>query len=243
MTSPSYLWLGTRAVDPQVRALGHASDVPAQDDIQQHGQRVARELRRDVASSLLTARLAGGISQQTAGRAAGMSRAQFGRIERGEIATLSIDQLCRAAAAVGLRVTLRTFPDGDAARDAGQLAILERFRRRLPSAAHWRMEVPLPIPGDRRAWDALIVLARRRAGCECETRLRDAQATERRLALKLRDGNVDIVLLIVPDTFANRRFLDQHREQLRGLLPLDSRQVLEAFRRGELPDRSGIVIV
>jgi len=87
------------------------------------------------------------------------------------------------------------------------------------------------------------VLAYRRAGCECETRLRDAQAIERRLALKLRDGNVDIVLLIVPDTVANRRFLEQHREQLRGLLPLDSRQVLEAFRRGELPERSGIVIV
>jgi hypothetical protein len=49
-----------------------------------------------------------------------MSRAQFGRIERGEIANLSVDQLCRAAAAVGLKVALRTFPDGDPARDAGQ---------------------------------------------------------------------------------------------------------------------------
>jgi hypothetical protein len=87
------------------------------------------------------------------------------------------------------------------------------------------------------------VLGPRRAGCECETRLRDAQAIERRIALKLRDGRVDVVLLIVPDTAANRRFLEQHREQLRGLLPLDSRQVFEAFRRGELPERSGIVIV
>ena len=82
-----------------------------------------------------------------------------------------------------------------------------------------------------------------RAGCECETRLRDVQALERRLTLKQRDGDVDIVLLVVADTTANRRFLDLHREQLRGLLPLDSRQVLDAFRRGELPEKSGIVIV
>jgi hypothetical protein len=61
--------------------------------------------------------------------------------------------------------------------------------------------------------------------------------------LKERDGDVDIVLLVVADTTANRRFLEQHREELRGLFPLDSRQVLDAFRRGELPERSGIVIV
>ena len=217
--------------------------MPAHDDIEQHGQRIARQVRLDAASAVLSARLDSGISQQTAGRAAGMSRAQFGRIERGEIAHLSVDQLCRAAAAVGLKVSLRTFPDGDPARDAGQLAILERFHQRLPSEALWRTEVPLPIRGDRRAWDGLVVLRRRRAGCECETRLRDAQSVERRLALKQRDGQVDIVLLIVPDTVGNRRFLDQHREQLRTLLPLDSRQVLDAFRRGELLEKSGIVIV
>ncbi len=54
---------------------------------------------------------------------------------------------------------------------------------------------------------------------------------------------MDIVLLVVADTTANRRFLEQHREQFRGFLPLDSRQVLDAFRRGVLPEQSGIVIV
>jgi len=51
------------------------------------------------------------------------------------------------------------------------------------------------------------------------------------------------VLLIVADTKSNRAFLEQHREHFRGLLPLDSRQVLDAFRRGVLPEESGIVIV
>jgi transcriptional regulator with XRE-family HTH domain len=217
--------------------------MPARDDHQQHRRRIARHACQELAAAVLGARLDTGISQDTAARAAGLSRAQFGRIERGEIAALSIDHACRAAAAVGLKVSMRTFPDGDPARDAGQLAILERFRERIPGDAIWRTEVPLPIPGDRRPWDALVILRARRAGCECETRLRDAQAVERRLALKARDGKVDVALLVVPATRANRRFLEQHREQLRGLLPLDSRQVLDAFRRGELPGRSGIVIV
>ena len=103
--------------------------------------------------------------------------------------------------------------------------------------------MPIPIPGDRRAWDGIAALRGRRAGSELETRLNDVQALERRLTLKERDGDVDIVLLVVADTTANRGFLARHREQLRGLLPLDSRQVLDAFRRGELPEKSGIVIV
>ena len=101
----------------------------------------------------------------------------------------------------------------------------------------------MPIPGDRRAWDGAAVLRGRTAGCEMETRLGDVQALERRIALKERDSGVDIVLLVVAATRHNRRMLELHREQLRGLLPLDSRQVLDAFRRGVLPERSGIVIV
>jgi hypothetical protein len=172
-----------------------------------------------------------------------MSRAQFGRIERAEIRGLTIDQASRAAAAVGLRLVVKTYPDGDPARDAAHVALAERFRARLPRAATWRTEVPMPIPGDRRAWDGVAALRGRRAGSELETRLSDVQALQRRVALKQRDGNVDIVLLVVADTTANRHFLEQHREQLRGLLPLDSRQVLDTFRRGELPEKSGIVIV
>jgi hypothetical protein len=138
---------------------------------------------------------------------------------------------------------VKSYPDGDPARDAAHLALGERFRRRLPPNATWRTEVPIPIPGDHRAWDGVAGLRGRRAGSELETRLHDVQALERRLTLKQRDGDVDIVLLVVSDTTANRQFLEQHREQLRGLLPLDSRQVLDAFRRGAFPEKSGIVIV
>jgi hypothetical protein len=138
---------------------------------------------------------------------------------------------------------MRTYPDGDPVRDAGQLALLERFRQRLPGEGLWQTEVPLPIPGDRRAWDALLVFRGRRAGCEAETRLTDIQALERRLALKFRDGDVDVLILLVADTAANRRVMKMHREALRSLLPLDGWQVLRALRAGGLPDTNGLVLL
>lgn len=217
--------------------------MPVHEGPELRGRRAPVRARVEFGQALLIQRKQAGISQATAARAARMSRAQFGRIERAEIKGLTFDQASRAAAAVGLRLVVKTYPDGDPARDAAHLALAERFRRRLPPEATWRTEVPIPIHGDQRAWDGTATVNRRRAGCELETRLHDLQAQQRRLTLKERDGNVDILLLVVADTTANRRFLEQHRDQLRGLLPLDSRQVFEAFRRGELPERSGIVIV
>ncbi len=172
-----------------------------------------------------------------------MSHAQWGRIERGQIRSLTIDQATRAAMAVGLRLVARTFPDGDPVRDAGQLALLERFRTRLPPGVRWDTEVPLPIPGDRRAWDAMLALDGQRAGCEGETKLLDIQALERRLALKFRDGGVDVLLLLVADTAANRRVLSVHRPALRALLPLDGRQVLRSLRDGRIPSANGLIVI
>ncbi len=138
---------------------------------------------------------------------------QFGRLERSET-QLNLDQLCRAAAAVGLRASVRLFPDGDPVRDAGQLALLARLRARLPTGTTWQTEVPLPIPGDRRSWDAVVTLGNQRMACEAETRPRDVQALERRIALKSRDGGIDVVILVMSDTAGNRRLLDAHREAL-----------------------------
>lgn len=206
------------------------------------GARLAARLRLEVAQEIRNARLGAGLSQQAAGAAARMSHAQFGRIERAELHDLSIDQASRAAFAVGLRLAVRAFPSGDPVRDRAQLALLERLRVRLPPTASWETEVPLPIQGDRRAWDAVVRVDGRRAGCEAETRLLDLQALERRLALKLRDGAVDVLILLVADTAANRSVLAAHRESLRSLLPLDGRDVWRAFSRGSLPDANALVV-
>ena len=99
------------------------------------------------------------------------------------------------------------------------------------------------LRGDRRAWDGVAILLGRTAGCELEVRLADVQALERKVALKERDGEVDVVILVVADTRHNREMLELHRDELRELLPLDSRQVLASLRNGRLPDRSGIVLL
>ena len=69
------------------------------------------------------------------------------------------------------------------------------------------------------------------------------QALDRRLALKERDGDVDIIIMVVAGSAANRIALEAHREALRPRLPLDGRAVLESLRAGRLPDASGLVVL
>ncbi|MBA2719707.1 MAG: hypothetical protein H0U52_10775 [Chloroflexi bacterium] len=203
----------------------------------------ARQIRVVVGTEVRDGRLNSGLSQQSAGASVGMSHAQFGRIERAELDQPTIRQLSLACAAVGLKLVVRAYPDGEAARDAPQLALLNRFRGELPAAAPWSTEVPLPIVGDRRAWDAVTTLASQDIAIEAESRLRDIQALKRRVALKQRDGKIDRVILLVNDTAANRRILRAVREELRDQFPLDSRDVLRAVRQGLAPAASGLVIL
>lgn len=203
----------------------------------------ARQIRAAVGTDIRDGRLNSGLSQQSAGASVGMSHAQFGRIERAEVDQPTIQQLSLACAAVGLKLVVRAYPDGEAARDAAQTALLNRFRGELPAAAPWRTEVPLPIVGDRRAWDAVTALASRDIAIEAESRLRDIQALKRRIALKQRDAGIERVILLVNDTVANRRILKAVREELRDQFPLDSRDVLRAVRQGIEPARSGLVIM
>jgi transcriptional regulator with XRE-family HTH domain len=208
-------------------------------DVQTDVARMRVELGREVR----IARLGLGISQTTAGGRVGISHAQFSRIERATIEDLTIDQLIRACAAVGLRLLARAIPGGDPPLDSGQLALLGRLRRQLPQSIRMFTEVPLPNQGDLRAWDATLEAGGERSAVEAEARIRDFQAVERRVALKQRDGGVDRVILLVAATEANRQTLAAHREHLRARFPLDSRAVLGALRSGRLPEQSGILIL
>ena len=203
----------------------------------------ARSIRVEIGSDIRAARSNSGLSLRSAGAAVDMSHAQFGRIERGALRQLTVDQASRACAAVGLRLVARAYPDGAPVADRAQLALLGRFHARLPERARWLTEVPIAIQGDRRAWDAIAMVAGVRCAVEAETRLRDIQALERRIALKQRDGGVDLVILLVNDTTANRRVLAVHREALRARFPLDGRAILAALRAGRPPGGSGIVVL
>ena len=189
------------------------------------------------------ARLSAGIGLRTAGARAGMSHTQFRRLELGNIERLTVEHLARGCAAVGLQPLIRTAPGAGPALDSGQLALIGRLRRELPSSVTIATEVPLPIPGDRRAWDLVLGLAPSPLPVDAEARLRDIQALQRRSALKLRDSEFDRLLLLISDTANNRRILAAYREELRPAFPIDTRQVMAALRAGMTPEASGIAVL
>lgn len=143
------------------------------------------------------------------------------------------------ASVVGLDVAIRTYPRGDPLRDAGHLRLLERFRRELHPTLKWRTEVPLPIAGDKRAWDALVSGPGWQIPVEAETVVTDWQALERKLALKRRDGDLAHVILLVADTRRNRDALGAATPAAYS----GSRAVLAALRGGRDPGASGVVII
>jgi transcriptional regulator with XRE-family HTH domain len=190
--------------------------------------------------------VAAGLSLRDAAAASGASRSQLWRFERGDTDRVAISELGAWFSVLGMDVVMRAYPAGDPIRDRAQLALLERLRARLHPTLRWRTEVPLPIDGDLRAWDAEIRATppdRWRVRVEAETRIADAQALERRLALKRRDDPDGHVILLVADTRANRAVLAGLRDGLRATLPLGQRAIMAALAAGHEPGGSGIVVM
>jgi hypothetical protein len=159
---------------------------------------------------------------------------------------ISVRELGARCAVVGLDLAIRTYPAGDPIRDRAQLALLERLRIRVHASLRWRTEVPLPIEGDLRAWDAEIRGRDPRpwrARVEAETRVTDGQALERKLALKLRDDPDGHLILLVADTRTNRRTLAALGPGLRTILPCGPREILSALGAGREPPESGFVFM
>jgi len=164
-------------------------------------------------------------------------------MERGEADGLRVIDLARALAVVGLDLHLRAYPLGSALRDAAHLRLLERLRSRLGDGAMWATEVPLPQPGDRRAWDAVVRIAAVRIGVEAETRARDSQELQRRLGAKQRDGGVDHVVLLLADTRHNRTFLRTVGEGFRSMFPVDGRTALRRLSEPSDPGGNAIILL
>jgi hypothetical protein len=147
----------------------------------------------------------------------------------------------RLLAVVGLELSARACPAGSPIRDAAHTALLGRFRSRLHRSLAWRTEVPLPLPADPRAWDAVVAGPSWRLGVEAETRPRDAQALIRRISLKDRDGGVDAVLLVRADTRHDRAFVRAARDDLPARSPADGRRMLEMISVGLQPEGDALI--
>jgi transcriptional regulator with XRE-family HTH domain len=207
------------------------------------GTERARLIAAELGREIRRARVDRGLSVAATARAAGMSGPTGSRIERGEARSVSVLQLARLMAVVGLELSCRAFPVGEPIRDAAHVALLGRFRSKLAGGVRWATEVPLPLPGDRRAWDALIGGQGWRYGVEAETGPRDAQALARRLNLKVRDGEVDGMILVLPRSPRSRAFLEAADVSIRSSFPVDGARALDRLGAGLDPSGSAIVLV
>ena len=207
------------------------------------GARDARELLEAARRDLRAARVAAGLSQKSVAHGAGLSNSVYGRVERGELALNPVEYLSRAARAVGLELSVRLYPGGAPVRDAGQLRLEADYRAVLGASLTLRSEVPLPIEGDPRAWDAMIRGTAWRVGVEAETRPRDAQALIRRISLKARDDGAELVLLVLADTRNDRAFARAAADVLGARFPVDGPRTLDRLSLGLRPEGDAIVLL
>jgi transcriptional regulator with XRE-family HTH domain len=207
-------------------------------------RRATRALH-DLGEELRHARFERGVSQQAVAFAAGVDRADYSRLEAGKLPGLSIVRAYRVAAALGLDLSLRTYPVGAGIRDAGQAKRLQRPTACVGPPLTWRAEVPFPRTDDRvelRSRDLVLFGQGERTAIELETRLYDLQAQLRRFALKQRDDPVEHFLLVVADTRRNRRVLFGFADLLGDLTRLRAASVLSMLRAGRHPP-TGIILV
>lgn len=209
----------------------------AMDQARQRARRLLLEMGRE----LRVARVSRGLSQATVALAAGQTQAQVSRIERGLYPGVTLDALARLAAALGLEPSLKVYPAGQPIRDKAHIALLDRFRRTVGPGWEWAAEVPLPISGDRRAWDRTIKRANMTIGVEAETRPTDMQELGRRLALKKRDGRVDRLILVLADTDWCRRIV--RLNDLDRAFPIPGRVALKALGEGRDPGGDSVILI
>ena len=208
-----------------------------------HGAIAGRRLQLELGHELREARLGRGLRQRDVARVSGSSASRISRIELGQIRGATVADFARLGAAVGLRLHARFYPDGGGLRDTAQLALLRRLRARIGDRWSWQLEAPLPIPGDRRAFDALLSNREATIAIEAITRLGDAQAQLRAAALKQRDGAVPRIVIAISATRHNRAALASAAEVLATTFPTSPRATLAALSKGKDPGDNGIVLL
>jgi transcriptional regulator with XRE-family HTH domain len=184
-----------------------------------------------------------GLSLQFVSRAVGISASELSRIERGLADWVSLLVLCQLCAVVGLDLSAKAYPGGPPIRDAQHRRLLGKLRLLLHSALSWSLEVPLPGPSEQRAWDALIRGAGWRYGVECELNPLDGQAVLRRLALKQRDGMVDGLILLLPETRQTRLFRREFTDELAAAFPIRSVIALKCLAVGRDPGGNAVIVL
>lgn len=202
---------------------------------------VGRRVVREMGDELREARLRAGLSQQDVARALGSSQTRVSLVELGQFEAVPLVLLATHAAVVGLRLHARMYPAGPAIRDQAQLALLERFRKRLSPEWRVRLEVPIPLPGDQRAWDMLLTSSEVSIGVEAFSRIRDVQAQLRAVQLKRTESGATRLVLLAAATQGNRRALTEAGPLIRSEFRIGTRSALAALGEGRDPGGDALV--
>jgi len=213
---------------------------------ERHGDRARRLTTKallTIGEELREARVQAGLTIRELASNTGISPAQISRIERGALRHVAYETVVALGAALGLDIPLRAYPSGEPVRDGAQLALLARFRTRLPSDLRHRTEVPLGLLGDRRAWDDVVVGPGWSLPVEAESRLHDVQALHRRFALKCRDAGVDRAILLVANTRHNRHVLRLASAEFGAAFPIPGKVALAALDRRVIPPGSAVILL
>ncbi|HUQ43974.1 MAG TPA: helix-turn-helix domain-containing protein [Candidatus Limnocylindria bacterium] len=195
----------------------------------------------DIGRELRNTRVQRGLSQAVVARAVRISPPQVSLIERGRYDRVKVIRLMEVASVLGLDLSLRFFPGGEPIRDAAHARLLERFRSLVGPQWTWAAEVPLLIPSDKRAWDRVLGGAGVRIGVEAETRATDLQEVQRRTALKKRDGGVDRLVLVLPDTDWCRRLV--RLNDMTATYPVPGNVALAALAAGRDPGGDALILI
>jgi transcriptional regulator with XRE-family HTH domain len=207
------------------------------------GVRIGRQELIKLGREARDARVQAGLTQRAVADSVGVHRSWVGSFEQGKAPGIGFQVVATILSVVGLDLSARAYPGGDAIRDAGQAAMIGRFLAVVPDSVGRAVEVPFPNTGDPRAWDVRLRIGSTTWGVEAETHVGDLQATLRRMSLKRRDGLVDGMLLLLLDSRHHRRLLREHRSLLAGSYPGDAREAMALLRAGRPPMCDTIILI
>lgn len=200
-------------------------------------------LATQIGDQLRTARHVRGLTLRELGAAIGVSASELSRRELGKSARLTGAKLAVHAAAIGLKLTVNLWPIGGGVRDAAQVRYVAAFVARVGRVWRVALESVIPIPGDLRAVDVLLVRGAVRIAVEVITRLADLQAQVRAAEQKARDIGATRLILVVAATHANRRAVAAASGTLVAAFDLDTRRVMAELAAGHDPGRDAIVLL
>jgi transcriptional regulator with XRE-family HTH domain len=202
------------------------------------GTRQGERWLRLLAGEFRTARLTSGLSQAQVAKAVRISKSAYGRIERGELKTLSFVVAARIAVVLALDLFVALYPGRRGLRDEPQARLIKLVVESIGPPLKYRTDMPLPRNGDApefRAWDLVATGHGERTTYGFESRLYDAQAQTRRHNLKRRDDPADHFVLVVADTHRNRRIMNEFPELFADLPRIPTADFLNTLKAGRHP--------